>query len=59
MPETQATQPHSRAFATCLMNVFRLNIGFAYGTVLERAGCRVSAPQQQTQLWPARPFGWR
>ena len=48
MPETQATQPHVGLFATCLMNVFRPNIGFATVQLLERAGCRVSAPQQQT-----------
>ncbi|MCP5240313.1 MAG: (Fe-S)-binding protein [Rhodocyclaceae bacterium] len=48
MPSNQAAQPHVGLFATCLMNVFRPNIGLATVTLLERAGCRVSAPSGQT-----------
>jgi len=35
-------------FATCLMNVFRPNIGFAAVKLLEDAGCRVEVPASQT-----------
>ena len=58
MPSNQAAQPHVGLFATCLMNVFRPNIGLATVTLLERAGCRVSAPSGQT-CWPAGLFGRR
>ena len=48
VPSNQAAQLHVGLFAACLMNVFRPNIGLATVTLLERAGCRVSAPSGQT-----------
>ncbi len=40
--------PRVGLFATCLMNVFRPNIGFSAVALLERAGCKVSVPMSQT-----------
>ncbi|WP_374403384.1 (Fe-S)-binding protein [Niveibacterium sp.] len=40
--------PRVGLFATCLMNVFRPNIGFSAVALLERAGCKVSVPMAQT-----------
>jgi len=40
--------PRVGLFATCLMNVFRPNIGFSAVALLERAGCKVSVPMTQT-----------
>lgn len=48
MPPSPA--PHLRVglFATCLMNLFRPNIGFAAVKLLEEAGCTVEVPAAQT-----------
>jgi L-lactate dehydrogenase complex protein LldE len=35
-------------FATCLVDLFRPNVGFAAALLLERAGCRVEVPLAQT-----------
>jgi len=40
--------PRVGLFATCLMNLFRPNVGFAAVKLLENAGCRVEVPQNQT-----------
>lgn len=39
---------HVGLFATCLVDMFRPEIGFAAISLLERAGCRISVPAQQT-----------
>jgi L-lactate dehydrogenase complex protein LldE len=43
-----SASPRVGLFATCLMNVFRPNLGFSAVELLERAGCTVEAPPQQT-----------
>lgn len=40
--------PRVGLFVTCLVDLFRPNIGFASIRLLERAGCRVEVPVQQT-----------
>ena len=40
--------PRVGLFATCLMNLFRPNVGFAAVKLLEDAGCSVEVPQAQT-----------
>jgi L-lactate dehydrogenase complex protein LldE len=40
--------PRVGLFATCLMNLFRPNIGFSAVELLERAGCKVEVPLEQT-----------
>ena len=47
---TSSTAPRPRVglFATCIMNAFRPNIGFASAKLLEDAGCTVSVPATQT-----------
>ncbi len=40
--------PRVGLFATCLMNLFRPNLGFSAVELLERAGCRVEVPSAQT-----------
>ncbi len=35
-------------FVTCLVDLFRPNVGFAAIDLLERAGCDVSVPDAQT-----------
>ncbi|HSG94054.1 MAG TPA: (Fe-S)-binding protein [Afifellaceae bacterium] len=40
--------PHVGLFATCLVDLFRPNVGFAAIRLLEDAGCTVSVPQSQT-----------
>jgi L-lactate dehydrogenase complex protein LldE len=40
--------PHVGLFATCLVDLFRPNVGFAAIKLLEDAGCTVSVPQSQT-----------
>lgn len=39
---------HVALFATCLIDVFRPNAGFATVSLLEKAGCQVDVPQDQT-----------
>ncbi|MFA9440433.1 (Fe-S)-binding protein [Uliginosibacterium sp. sgz301328] len=41
-------KPRVGLFATCLMNLFRPNIGFASVKLLEDAGCLVEVPSRQT-----------
>ncbi len=48
MADATAAQPRVGLLATCLMNVFRPNIGFSAAELLERAGCRVEVPGSQT-----------
>ncbi len=52
---SQATSPpptgnplHVGFFVTCLADLFRPSVGFASIALLERAGCEVSVPVQQT-----------
>ena len=40
--------PHVGLFVTCLVDFFRPNVGFATVRLLERAGCRVTVPPEQT-----------
>jgi L-lactate dehydrogenase complex protein LldE len=40
--------PHVGLFVTCLVDLFRPSVGFASVRLLERAGCRVSVPLEQT-----------
>ena len=48
MSEPPSDRPRVGLFATCLMNVFRPNVGFAAVKLLESAGCVVEAPASQT-----------
>lgn len=43
-----AAQPRVGLFATCLMDAFRPNLGFATVKLLEAAGCSVEVPAGQT-----------
>ncbi|ANB02667.1 (Fe-S)-binding protein [Ectothiorhodospira sp. BSL-9] len=40
--------PHVALYATCLMDLYRPNVGFSAIQLLESAGCRVSVPRGQT-----------
>ncbi|MDD3354220.1 (Fe-S)-binding protein [Zoogloea sp.] len=48
MPNAPAIRPRVGLFATCLMNLFRPNVGFAAVQLLEDAGCDVDVPSAQT-----------
>ncbi len=48
MSLSQGGRPRVGLFATCLMNVFRPNVGFAAVKLLEDAGCSVEVPDKQT-----------
>jgi L-lactate dehydrogenase complex protein LldE len=48
MPPSPQAQPRVGLFATCLMNLFRPNVGFAAVKLLEEAGCVVEVPTNQT-----------
>jgi len=48
MTETPTRGPRVGLFATCLMNVFRPNVGFSAVKLLEDAGCTVEVPANQT-----------
>ncbi|HJV28388.1 MAG TPA: (Fe-S)-binding protein [Aromatoleum sp.] len=48
MTETPTRGPRVGLFATCLMNVFRPNVGFSAAKLLEDAGCIVEVPANQT-----------
>jgi L-lactate dehydrogenase complex protein LldE len=41
-------RPHVGLFVTCLVDIFRPQVGFAAVKLLEQSGCRVSVPTQQT-----------
>ena len=42
------SQPNVGLFVTCLVDLFRPNVGFSAVELLEKAGCRVSVPPAQT-----------
>ena len=49
MSDTQtATGPRVGLFVTCLVDLFRPNVGFAAVKLLEDAGCTVDVPMAQT-----------
>ena len=47
-PSAGSHAPHVALFVTCLVDLFRPNVGFACVKLLEDAGCRVSVPSLQT-----------
>ncbi|MBL8444360.1 MAG: (Fe-S)-binding protein [Zoogloeaceae bacterium] len=48
MTQSTGKRPRVGLFATCLMNMFRPNVGFAAAKLLEDAGCIVEVPDTQT-----------
>ncbi|WP_435101258.1 (Fe-S)-binding protein [Arhodomonas sp. AD133] len=49
MTDTKASdRPRVGLFATCLVDLFRPNVGFASVRLLEQAGCSVEVPKGQT-----------
>lgn len=46
--KTAKQGPSVGLFVTCLVDLFRPQVGFAAVTLLERAGCRVAVPRAQT-----------
>lgn len=48
MTELPHSRPRVALFATCLVDLFRPNVGFAAVELLERAGCEVYVPELQT-----------
>lgn len=48
MTSDRQPSPRVALFATCLVDFFRPQVGFAAATLLERAGCRVEVPSAQT-----------
>ncbi len=42
------SSPRVALFVTCLIDMFRPNVGFAAVRLLERAGCKVEVPRAQT-----------
>nr|MBL8457180.1 (Fe-S)-binding protein [Zoogloeaceae bacterium] len=48
MIDSNGKRPRVGLFATCLMNMFRPNVGFAAAKLLEDAGCIVEVPGTQT-----------
>ncbi|MFQ5995636.1 MAG: (Fe-S)-binding protein [Acidiferrobacterales bacterium] len=46
--ETRKDRPHVGLFVTCLVDLWRPNVGFAAVKLLEDAGCEVEAPRVQT-----------
>ena len=48
MHSSDSARPSVGLLATCLMNVFRPNIGFSAAELLEKAGCKVEVPDEQT-----------
>ena len=47
-PATTGKSPHVGLFVTCLVDLFRPNIGFSAVKLLEDAGCVVEVPRLQT-----------
>lgn len=47
-PGDEAARPRVGLFVTCLVDLWRPNIGFAAVKLLEQAGCEVEVPQAQT-----------
>lgn len=56
---TEACKPRVGLFATCLVDFFRPEIGFASARLLERAGCEVVVPEQTCCGQPAWNSGHR
>jgi len=56
---TEARKPRVGLFATCLVDFFRPEIGFASARLLERAGCEVVVPEQTCCGQPAWNSGHR
>lgn len=48
LPQINEITMHVALFATCLIDAFRPNAGFATVSLLEKAGCHVDVPQDQT-----------
>jgi len=48
MPNTPTQSPRVGLFVTCLVDLFRPNVGFAAIKLLEQAGCQVEVPTEQT-----------
>jgi L-lactate dehydrogenase complex protein LldE len=48
MPNTLTDSPRVGLFVTCLVDLFRPNVGFAAIKLLEQAGCQVEVPTEQT-----------
>ena len=48
MSDSNVGQPNVGLFVTCLVDLFRPNVGFSAVDLLENAGCRVSVPPAQT-----------
>jgi L-lactate dehydrogenase complex protein LldE len=48
MPIDDSLRPRVGLFVTCLVDVFRPSVGFAAAALLERAGCTVEVPTEQT-----------
>ncbi len=48
MTQKIQSSPHVGLFVTCLVDFYRPSVGFAALDLLERAGCRVSVPDEQT-----------
>jgi L-lactate dehydrogenase complex protein LldE len=48
MPAPVETRPNVGLFVTCLVDLFRPNVGFASLKLLEDAGCTVEVPRAQT-----------
>ena len=48
MRATNTAPPRVALFVTCLVDLFRPNVGFAAVRLLEAAGCRVEVPEAQT-----------
>lgn len=42
------SKPHVGLFVTCLVDLYRPNVGFAAIALLEQSGCTVSVPESQT-----------
>ncbi len=47
-PEARPTAPRVALFVTCLVDLYRPNVGFATVKLLEEAGCTVEVPEAQT-----------
>ena len=47
-PRKDGEQVHVALFVTCLVDIYRPNVGFASIRLLEDAGCKVSVPPAQT-----------
>ncbi len=47
-PSSSASNPRVGLFVTCLIDLYRPNVGFAAVKLLENAGCTVEVPRAQT-----------